>query len=264
MKKPDQKTLNSPDALNSAYTAPEVAHQRKRTIERLNLSGGEKVLDIGCGTGFLTYELAKMVGGNGSVVGIDPDSSMVEHTLSRCAEISHVSALVGEVCDIPVADKTLDIVTCTQVLLYVEEIDHALNEMHRILKTGGRAAILETDWRGVVMSTNYPALSRKIIDAWDATVASPNLPPKLPNLLKQHGFQNIQSEAIPLLNTEYSENSYSVNSIPWLSKNALKREVISEDEKNKWEDDLYQFGEQGAYFFCINRFLFVAEKTRKT
>ncbi len=260
MNKPDQKSLNTPESLNRAYIAPEIVRQRQRIIESLDIQAGEQILDIGCGTGFLTCDMAIAVGHQGSVLGIDPDTRMVESTLKRCRGMDYVRARSGDVCKLPAADDCCDVVTCTQVLLYVAEVKTAIREMHRVLNAGGRIAILETDWRGVVMCGNYPELSRTIIDAWDNTVASPNLPPKLPSLLRSQGFKAVKSEAIPLLNTSYAANSFSVNSIDWLIKNAYRSNAISKQEGKKWRDDLLKLGENGAYFFCLNRFLFTAVK----
>ena len=44
-----------------------------------------------------------------------------------------------------------DAVVCTQVLLYVPHVQTALEEMHRVLKPGGRIVVIETDWRGLVL-----------------------------------------------------------------------------------------------------------------
>jgi ubiquinone/menaquinone biosynthesis C-methylase UbiE len=260
MNKPEQKSLNSPEALNRSYIAPEIVRQRQRTIEALDIKTGERVLDIGCGTGFLTYDMASIVGEKGYVLGLDLETAMVESTLTRCVDLKHVEARAGDVCNLDATDSSFDIVTCTQVLLYVQDIERALQEIWRVLKPGGRIALLETDWRGTVMSSSYPELTRRIIDAWDGTVASPNLPPRLFYLLKSQGFNAIRTEAIPLLNTSYSRNSFSVNSIAWLAKNAYRQEMISKEEGKKWVEDLEALGERDAYFFCLNRFLFIAVK----
>ena len=113
---PDQKTLNNPESLNRSYVSPEVVHQRRRTIEALEIQPGESILDIGCGTGFLTLELAQVVGSKGRVLAIDPDSSMVDHTRDRCAGLDHVQAKVGEAYKLPGSDNFFDIVTCISVL----------------------------------------------------------------------------------------------------------------------------------------------------
>ncbi|NKB61885.1 MAG: methyltransferase domain-containing protein [Gammaproteobacteria bacterium] len=260
MQTTDQKNINKAADLNRSYIAPEIARQRLRTIEALDIKSGEHILDIGCGTGFLTYEMALIVGDEGRIQAIDISDPMIDHTLDRCRDLSQVSAKVGDVCNLNFEDNSFDAITCTQVLLYVENIDDALAEMHRVLKPGGRIAVLETDWRGVVMSSNYPEITETIMKTWDKTVASPNLPPRLSKLLKQKAFKAIRTEAIPLLNTSFSKNSFSVNTVPWLSKNAYRMDAITKEDGQVWVEDLVELGRTDAYFFCLNRFLFIAIK----
>lgn len=260
MNKPNQKTLNSAEALNRSYIAPEIVRQRQRTIEALDLKCGERILDVGCGTGFLTYEMSLIVGDKGLVEGIDPSTEMVDATLARCAGLTQTQARVAEATELPFEDNQFDAATCTQVLLYVKDVPGALGEIHRVLKPGGRVAVLETDWRGIVLGTSDNELSRRIVDAWDATTASPNLPPRLGKLLTLAGFNAVRCEAIPLLNTSLSPNSFSASTIDWLSKNAYKQGAITREEGLSWSADLARRGEENEYFFCLNRFLFIAVK----
>ena len=260
MNKPDQKTLNSPEALNRSYTAPEIVNQRERTLEALEIRPAEAILDIGCGTGFLTFELARATGAAGSVIGVDPDPAMVSSTLERCADLDQVSAEIGDAGYLPADDSSIDVVTCTQVLLYVEDVPGALSEIHRVLKPGGRVAILETDWRGLILNSEDPALTRTIADAWDATTASPNLPRKLGPLLRESGFSVSHCEAIPLLNAGYSENSFSASTVEWLAKNASRQGAITKEQGIEWVEGLNRLASSGAWFFCLNRFLFVATR----
>ncbi len=256
----DQKRINKPDHLNRTYIAPEIVTQRQRTLAALDIKTGEQILDIGCGTGFLTHEMALLVGEQGVVDAIDISQPMIDYTLKRCRTLPQVTASVGDVCNLSASDKRYDAVTCTQVLLYVENTSQALREMYRVLQPGGRIAVIETDWRGVVMSGNYPDLTEKIMRSWDRTAANPNLPPRIPHLLKQQGFVAIKTEAIPLLNTSFSTVSFSVNSLEWLCKYAYKQNMITREEGQKWITDHEQMGQEGSYFFCLNRFLFTAVK----
>jgi ubiquinone/menaquinone biosynthesis C-methylase UbiE len=54
----------------------------------------------------------------------------------------------GSVEALPFEDASFDALSCTQTLLYVDNLDRALQEFYRVLKPGGRIAVLETDWSG--------------------------------------------------------------------------------------------------------------------
>ena len=154
--------FNSPASLNSSYAGAELINQRKVTIDILNPVSGESALDVGCGTGFLTIELAHKVTASGQVIGIDKSEEMVIATAERCADLPWVSSQSGDVTALPFDDQQFDIVSCTQVLLYVDAVDTAISEMMRVLKPGGRIAILETDWRGTIHHSNYPEITDRI------------------------------------------------------------------------------------------------------
>ena len=145
------------------------------------------------------------------------------------------------------------------MLLYVNNVDQALLEIKRILKPTGRIIIVETDWRGVVLNSDYDSITRKIFSAWDATVPSPNLPVRLGSLLLDNGFSNVNVEPIPILNTEYTPNHFSHGMMNWITRNALKKGFITKEQFQKWLEDLDEKGASGNYFFCVNRFLFSAK-----
>ena len=75
--------------------------------------------------------------------------------------MKQTSFYIGNAYDLPCEDNSLDAVSCTQVLLYVENISLVVSEIKRVLKTGGRIIIVETDWRGVVISNCNNSLTKK-------------------------------------------------------------------------------------------------------
>jgi arsenite methyltransferase len=246
--------------IERSYITPEVAQQRIRTLEGLALQSGEHVLDAGCGTGFLAQELAMVVGPEGCVVGIDNSLDMLERAKKRCMGLSQVQLKHGSVEDLPEQEESFDAVTCIQVLMYLPQVSKALAEMHRVLKRGGRIAVIETDWRGVVLNSSDDALSRRMLAAWDDAVPSPNLPVQLGLLLRSEGFTAIRVVAIPILNTSYTPDNFAVGALEWIAHYAKKQGAVSEGDTAAWLNDLRNLGERGTFFFCVNRFLFTAVK----
>lgn len=251
----DEDTARSTER---AYLTPEITQQRMATLQALALRYGHRVLDIGVGPGLLAQDMALLVGATGKVIGIDNAAAMVGIARKRCADLPQVKVDSGEAQKLEFPQHHFDAVVCTQVLLYVTEVEQALAEMRRVLKPGGRAVIVETDWNGLVLSSNFPDLTEIMIQSWDAEVASPNLPPVLQPMLKNAGFGGISVSAIPVIVTSCVRGNYAHSMIQQLSHCAVKQGRVTETEARKWKEDLYQKHRDDAFFYCINRFLFTA------
>lgn len=246
--------------IDRSYQTPEIVNQRLRTLSAMALRRGESVLDAGCGTGLLLEQQALAVGSQGRAEGVDSSKDMLERASERCADMSQVQLQQGNVETLPFEDASFDAVSCTQTLLYVENLAKALAELQRVLKPGGRIAVLETDWSGAILNSHDQALTQRIFGAWDLALVNPNLPKRLRPLLKGLGFGVLRVEAIPILNSSYSENSFSANMLKNYAAVARRRNLISQTESDEWLAGIDSLIEKDAYFFCVNRFLFTAVK----
>ena len=259
MSKSLKKQSTEAEELEKSYQLPEIVRQRQHTLNRLSVKRGEQILDVGCGVGFLSYEIALQTGDSGRVSGIDQNSEMIRHANKRCESLRNTEFSEANAEDLPFPEESFDAACCTQVLLYVNDVAQVLSGIRRVLKPAGRIIIVETDWRGVVLNSDYDSITRKIFSAWDAAVPSPNLPVRLGQLLVDNGFCNVDVEPIPILNTEYTPSQFSHGMMNWITRNALKKGVITKEQSQKWLDDLDEKGKSGNYFFCVNRFLFSAQ-----
>ena len=257
MEKYDKKAAALVDR---SYQTPEIVNQRLRTLSAMALRRGESVLDAGCGTGLLLEQEALAVGNEGCAEGVDFSEDMLERASARCVDMPQVHLQQGNIETLPFEDASFDAASCTQTLLYVNNLDKALRELHRVLKPGGRIAVLETDWSGAILNSHDQALTQRIFGAWDVALINPNLPKQLRPLLLGRGFGALRVEAIPILNSSYSENSFSANMLKNYAAVALKRNLISQTESDEWLQGIDRLIEQDAYFFCVNRFLFTAIK----
>ncbi len=242
------------------YLMPEIVRQRAKTIEALNLRAGEQVLDIGCGMGLLTRELALAVGPTGSVLGIDNSQPMLALAERRCADLPYIE-LKNESADaIPQADSSFDAIACTQLLLYLPNVAQTIQEMHRLLKPGGRIAIVETDWRNVLLECDDQPFMRQLFAAWEESIASPHLPGQLESHLITAGFSAVKVDAIPLLNTSYLLDNYSGQMVAYSLRVGRKSGAVTAAQADNFLAELKQRSAEHRYFFCVNRFLFTAIK----
>jgi len=247
-------------AIEQDYLTPEITEQRRRTLQALALQPGERVLDAGCGPGLLVRAMSEPVGECGHVLGIDNAAAMLDLARARCRGMENVTIASGDALNLPVGSVSLDALSCTQLLLLIDDVPGALQEFQRVLKPGGRLAVVETDWRSAVLNTTDKNLTHRMFEAWDDMAANPNLPARLAPMLVEGGFRVAAAAAIPVLNTVWGPEAFSYNFVNGLARQCAERDIVSKDEAAAWLDDLARKGRDGAYFFCVNRFLFTAVK----
>ena len=248
------------ELIERSYQTPEIVNQRLRTLAALALANGESVLDAGCGTGLLLEQEALAVGPEGRAEGVDFSEAMLAHARRRCGGLEHVNLQQGSIEALPFDDASFDALSCTQTLLYVQDLDNTLAGFYRMLRPGGRIAIIETDWSGAIINSLDQSVTRKILDSWGGTVINPNLPRRLRPILRKFGFDAVRVEAIPVLNASYTENSFSANMLQNFAGTARKANAITAEESRAWLEGIEHVIREDEYFFCVNRFLFTAIK----
>ncbi len=242
------------------YSTPDVVGQRREVLRVLTLRPGERVLDIGSGPGFLALDMAQAVGPSGMVCGIDISENMVSMSERRCAGQTCATFQKGDATRLPFPDGEFDVAVSTQVYEYVADMTEALAELHRVLRRGARVLILDTDWDSLLWHASDQARMTRVLTAWKEHLVDPHLPRTLSSRLKRAGFLVRRREVIPLLNPEYDPNTYSHGLIGLIGAFVVGRQGVTPDEVQGWAEDLRALGGDGAYFFSLNRYLFLAEK----
>ena len=183
--------------------------RRSAVLETVNARTGESLLEIGCGGGFYAREVAQMVGSSGRVCAVDISDDQIAAARERCAGFDWVECKTANASDLPYEDNEFDAVYCVQVLEYVPEIGDALSEIHRVLRPGGRAVNLATNWASLVWHSHMPERMNRVLAAWDEHAPHPNLPAGLLARMSEAGMKPRAQTAQPVLNTSYNDNSFS-------------------------------------------------------
>jgi ubiquinone/menaquinone biosynthesis C-methylase UbiE len=125
--------------------APHPFVTRARLREILEAKQGERVLEVGPGTGYYTLDVAEWVGPAGSVDILDLQQEMLDHTMRRAGErsLANITPTQADAVALPFEDDTYDAAFLVTVLGEVPDQDAALRELARVLKPGGRLVVGE-------------------------------------------------------------------------------------------------------------------------
>ncbi|MFI5186812.1 MAG: class I SAM-dependent methyltransferase [Chitinophagales bacterium] len=114
-----------------------------KLLEMARLQPGEKLIDIACGTGLVSFPAAEKLGANGFVLATDISDGMVKLGVQSAQEKNYTNIrferMDAEELSIP--DKEYDVALCALGLMYVPDPVKAVKEMYRVLKPGGRAVV---------------------------------------------------------------------------------------------------------------------------
>jgi demethylmenaquinone methyltransferase/2-methoxy-6-polyprenyl-1,4-benzoquinol methylase len=132
------------DAMNSVMSAGLHHRWRARTVDMAEVGPGSSALDVCCGTGDLALELRRRIGAGGRVVGLDFSAPMLELAERKSAGLgAAVEWVQGNALELPFADATFDAATVGFGVRNVADLPRAISEMARVVRPGGRVAILE-------------------------------------------------------------------------------------------------------------------------
>lgn len=125
--------------------APHPIITRERLLSVLRPEHGERLLEIGPGTGFYTYALARSLGAEGTVEIFDIQQEFLDHVMRGAAEreLPNIVPTQGDATALPYPDASIDAVVLTAVLGEIPDRAAALREIARVLRPGGRLVVGE-------------------------------------------------------------------------------------------------------------------------
>ena len=235
----------------SAAATADYESRREACLNFVAAVDGERILEVGGGSGLFVRRLAGAVSKTGIVHGVDLSDQQIAVARANCTGLDQVRLDTGDVLNLPFEEKAFDAVVSIQTLEYVPDVENATQDLLRVVKPGGRFINFATNWGSVFWNSGKPDLIEAMLRAWDAHAPYPNLPAQLPRLLNHTGLvSDIEQKPHTILNTSYTDAAFSYWAAKLIAAFAVGRKLVSEDKATAWMNDLQAIDYAGEYHFC--------------
>ncbi|NDR56902.1 methyltransferase domain-containing protein [Aliiruegeria sabulilitoris] len=249
--------------LEQCYVGADVTRRRRASFDRLRPGPGERIVDIGCGNGLLTLELARAVGEGGEVIGVDPSPDMRAAAEDRCRESRNVRILHGTADAVPLADETADKALSVQVFEYLSDVPAALTEALRILRPGGRLVLGDIHFGSLVWHSDDPGRMNRMCDSWDRHAVHLDLPAHLPGLLREAGFAVDGTDPVTICDSEMRPDGLASMMLRLMERYAVANGHMEAPEAAAWAEEQHALSQSGRFFFSISHYVTIAHKPHR-
>ncbi len=165
----------------------------EKTLRVMDLKPGERVLDLGCGAGWATRILARLVAdgpeGRGQVVGLDIADEMIRRARAASRDFPNIMYLWGSAQQIPWEENFFEKVLSVESFYYYADQDRVLHELFRVMAPHGRLFILINLYKDNPYSLRWVEELKVAVHARSEA--------EYVDMLKAHAFENVEARRIP-------------------------------------------------------------------
>ena len=220
--------------LDAALALPAFVEWKRRVFERTRVSRGLRVLDVGCGTGEDSVVLAKAVGDEGLVLGVDISQTMVEEARKRAGGgFRNLRFEVRSALDLGLPDASFDRVRSDRLLQHLSDPRAALREMVRVVKPGGWVTVGDFDWGPPIIDSDDSSLAQRLLSQAVGSFTNPWSGRRLFALMKSVGLQKVAWEVFPFPFPDFGAFRMALM-FDTAIQNAVRSGSISQTDANLW------------------------------
>jgi SAM-dependent methyltransferase len=220
---------------------------RPTTLELLATVGvglGNACLDVGCGGGHVTIDLAQIVGTSGRVVGIDFDPDIVE--LARqdalASGVENIEFQVTDACS--VQSGPFDVVYARFLLSHVEHPDNLITHLSGLVSTGGTVVFEDIDFSGCYCYPRHDAYDRYLelyVEAVRAGGGDANIGGRLPALLTEAGMSDVCWKIFQPVHMQGPHKQVMAETMEKIGPTVLRHGLATAEEIDVVVDDMRTF-----------------------
>jgi ubiquinone/menaquinone biosynthesis C-methylase UbiE len=251
-------------SLEARGRTPAQARLRRRFLKFVPVRSGERVLEVGCGTGVVVRDLAALVGRHGEVVGVDASRELLGRARGLCREVARrtrISLRAADGARLPFAADRFDAALAITVILHVAEPLRVAREMARVTRAGGRVGLQDQDFGVVAVTHPDRALTERIMrGVAERVYEEPHSGRRLPGLLRAAGLVDVR-----LLTDVYQDTTLE----PWTktflerrAERAVRFGLVDVATAERWLDGFTEVVAAEAFVLTLNYYGVVGVKPR--
>jgi ubiquinone/menaquinone biosynthesis C-methylase UbiE len=232
--------------LEARAQRPDEQAVRRGYLDLLNLQSGERVLEVGCGSGAVLREIASRVGPTGTAVGLDPSPALLAVARELAAQAGVAERLElreGDARALPFPDAEFDVSLAVTALLHIPQAERVIAELVRVVRPGGRVGVLERDDESRIIAHPDRELTRRILTAMaDQATVDTWVGRRCPQLLARAGLSDVQIQSFTVFERDHP-GSWS------RARLEVAREVgaVTPEEWDRWLAALDREAEDGSF-----------------
>ena len=241
--------------------AVETAEERLPLYLKVGLKDARLVLDVGCGSGMVTRDIARFTKGN--VIGIDGSNDMINVAKSVLKDYKSVKLLVGDAHKLPFEDNTFDIITCNLLFMWVDKPQQVINEMTRVVKKRGEVlASLEPDYGGKLHWPENPRVDPLFSgEAIKKKGGDPHIGRKLRALFTKAGLETEVGIGNSRIWSCKEDKGYYLHSRDFYIK-VLSDAGLTQKEIDQWEYEYLKSLDDGIQLNFFPQFYAIGKKPK--
>ena len=249
-------------SLEARGRTPSQRRLRRRFLRFIPIRSGQRVLEVGCGTGVVLRDVGALVGSRGYAVGVDQSRALVAAARGLIARDPRRGQLAvrwaaGE--QLPFRQPRFDVTLAVTVILHVADPLRIVKEMARVTRPGGHVAVQDQDFGTVAVAHPDRALTDQIMGGVAARMyEEPYSGRRLPGLLRAVGLERVR-----LLTDIYQDTTltpYTKTFLERRAERAVTWRIVDAAAAQRWLDGFTALVAAGAFVMTMNYYGAVGQK----
>ncbi|MET9315969.1 methyltransferase domain-containing protein [Kribbella sp. NPDC003505] len=251
----DQNIERQAFILDQMAGRPAVRTLKSWALDQLKPKAGETAVDVGSGTG---EDVVAFAAAGAHAIGVEPSPGLRAEAVRRTAG-ADVEYVEGQAESLPFNDESVDVLRCERVLQHVDDPAAVVKEMTRVLRPGGRIALIDTDWATAIVHPADPGVLQRMVDHFIHESANPYSGRRLRGLLAGAGLMITGETAATMIEPQEGARQGLVG---MLHLTSLQAGVITEAEAEEFARTLAEAADRGAFHMSLTMYAVSAVKPR--